>query len=56
MFLTIARARLGDENRWPEIYQLNPGFDPPTNLIPGGAVLRMPGDAKIDPADVPAGQ
>ncbi len=56
MFLTIARTRLGDENRWPEIYQLNPAFDPPTNLIPGGSILRMPGDAKIDPMDVPSGQ
>ena len=52
MFLTIARTKLGDENRWPEIYQLNPSFEP-INLIPGGTVLRMPGDAKLDPADVP---
>ena len=55
MFLTIARSKLGDENRWPEIYRLNPSFEP-TNLVPGGTVLRMPGDAKIDPADVPAAQ
>ncbi len=55
MFLTIARSTLGDDNRWPEIYRLNPSFDP-KDPVPGGTVLRMPGDAKIDPADVPAGQ
>jgi hypothetical protein len=50
-FLTIARNMLGDENRWYEIYQLNTRFDPKLE-IPGGTVLRMPGDAKIDPADM----
>ena len=55
MFLTIARTKLGDENRWPEIYLLNPSFET-TNLIPGGTVLRMPGDAKLDPADIPVSQ
>jgi hypothetical protein len=52
MFLTIARSTLGNDERWPEIYRLNPSFDP-TKFIPGGTVLRMPGDAKIDPADAP---
>jgi hypothetical protein len=55
MFLTIARTKLGDENRWPEIYRLNPSFEP-TNLVPGGTVLRIPGDAKLDPADIPVAQ
>ena len=50
MFLTIARNTLGDESRWPEIYNLNKRFEP-TVEVPGGSVLRMPGDAKIDAAD-----
>jgi hypothetical protein len=50
MFLTIARNTLGNELRWSEIYQLNSRFEP-TVEVPGGTVLRMPGDAKIDPAD-----
>jgi nucleoid-associated protein YgaU len=51
-FLTIARNTLGNELRWPEIYILNRSFDS-AKSIPGGTVLRMPADAKIDPADVP---
>ncbi len=51
MFLTIARNTLGNELRWPEIYNLNQRFQPEV-AVPGGTVLRMPGDAKIDPADV----
>jgi hypothetical protein len=50
MFLTIARATLGDENRWPEIYRLNTIYDP-KDPIPSGKVLRMPGDARVDSAD-----
>ena len=52
MFLTIARNTLGNEDRWPEIYRLNPRFDP-KDALPGGSILRMPGDARIAPADVP---
>jgi len=52
MFLTIARNTLGNEDRWPEIYRLNPRFDP-KDAVPGGSVLRMPGDARIDPVDMP---
>jgi hypothetical protein len=50
MFLTIARNTLGNDLRWPEIYNLNQRFAPEVE-VPGGTVLRMPGDAKIDPAD-----
>lgn len=52
MFLTIARNTLGNEERWPEIYLLNKGFET-TKFIPGGTILRLPGDAKVDPADAP---
>jgi hypothetical protein len=55
MFYTIAQNTLGNGDEWHKIYLLNPSFDP-QNPVPGGTVLRMPGDAKIDPADVPAGQ
>jgi hypothetical protein len=51
MFLTIARNTLGNDLRWPEIYNLNQRFAPEVE-VPGGTILRMPGDAKIDPADV----
>lgn len=52
MFLTIARNTLTDENRWPEIYRLNPRFDP-KDIVPGGSILRMPSDARINATDAP---
>lgn len=43
----IAKEKLGDAKRWPEIYELNKdaiGSNP--NLIYPGLVLKMPGDKK----------
>jgi hypothetical protein len=44
MLLDIARRTLGDENRWVEIYRLNPRIDP-KDPVPAGSELRMPPDA-----------
>lgn len=41
MILEVARTTLGDGNRWPEIYRLNPSLQP-QNPIPGGTQLRIP--------------
>lgn len=51
----IARATLGDGNRWREIYDLNRdvlGDNP--NLIYPGSVLRLPGGASPAPQQPPA--
>ena len=52
---TIASDQLGNKERWAEIYKLNLRFDP-AFPVPGGTVLRLPGDAKIDPADAAPAQ
>jgi hypothetical protein len=51
-FYEIARRTLGSGDRWPEIYRLNQRYDP-KNAVPGGTELRLPADARVDPADVP---
>jgi nucleoid-associated protein YgaU len=38
----IARERLGDERRWPELYQLNRDRISDPNLIHTGLELRLP--------------
>jgi hypothetical protein len=45
MFLEIARRTLNDENRWADIYRLNPSYDP-SQPIPAGSELRLPPDAR----------
>jgi nucleoid-associated protein YgaU len=52
MLWEIARRTLGNGDRWPEIYRLNPRFDPKAQ-VPEGNILRMPVDAQIEPTDVP---
>jgi hypothetical protein len=52
MFLEVARRTLGNENRWLEIYRLNPRFDP-KDPIPAGSELRLPADARVDPQSAP---
>jgi hypothetical protein len=42
----IARATLGNADRWSEIYNLNRDYKPEFR-VPGGTVLRMPGDANL---------
>jgi nucleoid-associated protein YgaU len=52
MIREVARRTLGNGDRWTEIYQLNPRFDP-KELIPAGSTLRLPRDAHVNPQDVP---
>jgi hypothetical protein len=47
LFYHIAKARLGNANRWGEIYQLNPGFAPEI-AVPAGTLLRLPADARVE--------
>jgi hypothetical protein len=51
MFYEIARRTLGNGERWQEIYRLNPGLDP-KDPVAAGTQLRLPADARVDPADV----
>jgi nucleoid-associated protein YgaU len=52
MFLEIARRTLGNENRWAEIYRLNPRFDP-KDPVPAGSELRLPADAQVGSQSIP---
>lgn len=52
MFLEIARRTLGTGERWPDVYRMNPRFNP-EYPVPAGMVLRLPADARIDPEDAP---
>jgi nucleoid-associated protein YgaU len=52
MMLAIARRTLGDDNRWSEIYKLNPRFDP-KQRVPAASVLRLPADARVPSENVP---
>jgi hypothetical protein len=52
MFYEIARRTLGNGERWQEIYRLNPRFDP-KDPVPAGSEIRLPWDARIEPADAP---
>jgi hypothetical protein len=42
----IAKTLLGSEQRWQEIYNLNPQITNPNN-IPAGTEVRMPADARM---------
>ncbi len=43
----IARNYLGSDQRWQEIYNLNPQFTKPDGVIPEGTDIRLPADAKL---------
>jgi hypothetical protein len=43
----IARQTLGTDQRWREIYDLNPQFTKPSELLPAGTELRLPADARL---------
>ncbi len=45
----IAREKLGDEDRWPEIFVLNRALIRHPNRIVRGQVLILPGDTPMDP-------
>lgn len=42
----IAKAFLGNEQRWTELYNLNPQVTAP-NAVPAGMDIKLPADAKV---------
>lgn len=42
----IARKLLGDGERWLEIHNLNPGWDP-ARPVPAGTTIQLPADARL---------
>jgi len=42
--MAVAKLTLGDENRWPDIYLLNPQLLP--SRLPAGSELKLPPDAR----------
>lgn len=52
MFRDIAKRTLGDPDRWWDIGQLNPQYNPAFPLKPG-TVLHMPANAQVEAADAP---
>jgi hypothetical protein len=50
----IAQAKLGDGNRWREIYDLNRDQISDPNLIYPGQVLKLPVGPAVDPTPAPA--
>ena len=47
----LARRTMGNGDRWSDIHKLNPSLKPEATLAPG-TVVRLPGDACIQPDDV----
>jgi hypothetical protein len=47
-----ARTALGNAERWTEISKLNPTLDP-AYMIRGGSLIKVPADARIEPAAAP---
>jgi hypothetical protein len=43
----IARLTLGNEQRWRDIFDLNPHFTNPDDVLTAGTELRLPTDARI---------
>jgi hypothetical protein len=43
----IARLTLGSEQRWKDIWDLNPPFTNPDDTLTAGTELRLPADARI---------
>jgi nucleoid-associated protein YgaU len=42
----VARWALGNEQRWTEIYDLNPQHTKPDAILPAGTELKLPADAR----------
>lgn len=42
----VARQTLGTEQRWGDVHQLNPQFDP-SEMVPAGTRLKLPADARL---------
>ena len=47
----LARRTMGNGDRWSDIHKLNPNLKPEATLA-AGAVVRLPGDACVQPDDV----
>jgi MraZ protein len=47
----LARRTMGSSDRWADIYKLNPNLKPELTLA-AGTVVRLPGDACVQPDDV----
>jgi hypothetical protein len=52
-FYAIAKRTLGDGARWAEIAGMNPAINPNAQTVPGGTVLHLPADARVEPENVP---
>lgn len=52
MIRDIARTTLNDANRWGDIAKLNPNIRP-EYLVPGGQLLKLPADARVETASNP---
>jgi phage tail protein X len=48
----VAERALGNGERWPEIYKLNPGYAS-ERPIPAGTQLKLPADAVVPPENAP---
>ena len=46
-FPQIARQTLGTEQRWRDVWDLNPQFTRTDAALPAGTVVKLPSDAKI---------
>jgi hypothetical protein len=42
----VARQTLGTEQRWGDVYELNPQFNP-SEMVPAGTRLKLPADARL---------
>jgi hypothetical protein len=43
----VARATLGSEQRWGDIWDLNRQFTDPSQVLPAGTELKLPSDARL---------
>ena len=43
---TVARLKLGTEQRWRDIYDLNPQYSDASLVLPAGTELKLPPDAR----------
>jgi hypothetical protein len=48
----IARAALGNAERWKDIYNLNPTLDP-AYAVRGSMTIKVPAEANVPAANVP---